>query len=62
MVPEIWNTTDRVFRHFGPFIALPPTPPPKNLKNQNFEKIKKSPGDIILHKRNINDNYMMHGS
>ena len=32
-------------------------------KNQNFEKMKKLPGDIItLHRCNINDNHMMYGS
>ena len=37
--------------------------PPKNLKNQNFEKMKKLSGDIIvLHRCNINDNHMMYGS
>ena len=38
---------------FCPFIY-----PLKNLKNQNFEKKKKAPGDtIILHKCTINDNH-----
>ena len=33
--------------------------PPNNMKNQNFEKIKNPPGDIIiLHRCNINDNHM----
>ena len=37
--------------------------PPNNPKNQNFEKMKKMPGDIIiLHKCTINDNHMMYGS
>ena len=32
-------------------------------ENQNFEKMKKAPGDIIiLHKSTINDNHMMYGS
>ena len=35
---------------------------PKNLKNQNFERMKKTPGDIIiLHMCTINDNHMMYG-
>ena len=42
--------------HFLPFY------PPNNPKNKNFEKMKKSPGDMILHKCNINDNHMMYGS
>ena len=37
--------------------------PPNNLKYQNFEKMKKPPGDIItLHMCTINDNPMMYGS
>ena len=114
MVPEIWNATDRVFCHSGPFFALLPpygprkskfwkneqhtwwyyhfingydkwqsydvwflryemqqteifvildhfcpfNPPPKN---QNFEKLKNMPGDvIILHLCTTNDNHMMY--
>ena len=60
MVPQIWNAIDRIFvilDHFLPFHL------PNNPKNQNFEKMKKLPGDIInLHKCNINDNHMMYGS
>ena len=37
--------------------------PPNNSKNQNFEKMKKTPGDIITwHMRTINDNHMIYGS
>ena len=37
--------------------------PPNNLKNQNFEKLKKTPGYIIiLHMCTINDNQMRYGS
>ena len=37
--------------------------PPSNLKNQNFEKMKKVTGDIIIsHRCNINDNHMMYSS
>ena len=37
--------------------------PSNNLKNQNFEKMKQTPGDIIiLHMCTTNDNHMMHGS
>ena len=37
--------------------------PPKNLKNQNFENMKDTPGDIIiLHIFAINDNHIMYGS
>ena len=36
---------------------------PDDPENQNFEKLKKSPGDIIiLHMSTINDNHMMYGS
>ena len=60
MVPEIWNATDRILFHFQPYFAVLP---PKNPTNQNFEKMKKNPEDIIiLHMRTINDNHMMYGS
>ena len=46
-----------ILDHFLPFY------PSNNPKNQNFEKMKKLPGDIIiLHRCNINDNHMMYGS
>ena len=47
-----------ILGHFLPF------DPPKNPKNQNFEKIeKKRPRDIImLHLCIINDNHIMYGS
>ena len=60
MVPEISSASDSIFCHFGQFFAHLP---PKNPKNQNFEKMKKMPGDIIiLHMCTINDNHMMYGS
>ena len=31
--------------------------PPNNPENQNFEKMKKTPGDIILHMCTINENH-----
>ena len=56
IVPEIWSTTDKIFSHFGPFYT------PNNPENQNFEKMKKTPGDIIiLHKCTTNEN-MRYGS
>ena len=59
MIPEIWSVTDKIFCHFGPFFALLPL---KTLKNQHFEKIKKTSGDIIiLHMCTINDSHMMYG-
>ena len=40
-----------------------PFTPLNNLENQNFEKIKKMPRDIIiLHMCAINENHMMYGS
>ena len=59
MVPEKASATEFfvILDHFLPFY------PPNNPKNQNFEKMKKTPGDIIiLHKCTINDNHMMYGS
>ena len=56
MVPEISSGTDRISCHFGLFFALLPA---NNPENQNFEKMKKAPGDIIiLHMSTINKNYM----
>ena len=55
MVSEILSATDRTFCHFGLFFALLP---PRNPENQNFEKMKKAPGDIIsLHMSTINKTY-----
>ena len=66
MVLEIWNTTDKIFCHFGLFFALLL---PKNPENQNFEKMKKKKQkqkrlDIlfILDMCTINENHMMYGS
>ena len=60
MVSEIWNTKDRVFCHSGPFSALLTPYGPRKSK---FEKLKKTPGDIIiLHMCNKNHNHMMYGS
>ena len=51
---------DKIFCHFGPFFALLP---PNNPKNQNFEKMKNLPGDIIiLHKCIKNHGHMLHCS
>ena len=56
MVPKIFSATDRLFCHFGLFFALLP---PNNLENQNFEKTKITPGDIIiLHMNILNGNHM----
>ena len=62
MMYNSWNMKhdDRIFCHFGPFLPFYPC---NNPKNQNFEKLKKTPGDIIiLHMCAINDNHMMYGS
>ena len=46
-----------ILGHFLPF------DPPNNLKNQNFENMKKLPEDIIiLHLHTTNDDHMMYGS
>ena len=58
MVPEIWSATDRIVCHVGLFL---PTYPPNNVENQNFEKMNKIPGDIIiLYICTINENHMMY--
>ena len=48
-------------RQTGFFVILgyfcPFTPPPNNPENQNFEKMRKIPGDIILHICTINENH-----
>ena len=52
-----WTKFFVISDHFLPFY------PPNKPKNQNFEKMKKLPRDIIiLHRCNINDNHMMYGS
>ena len=52
-----WKEFFVILDHFLPFY------PPNNPKNQNFEKMKKRPGDIIiLHMCTKNDNHMMYGS
>ena len=60
MVPEISSTTDRLFgisSYFLPFYL------PNNWENQNFEKMKKIPGGIvILNMRTIHENHMMYDS
>ena len=61
MVPEIWSMTDNIFCHFGLFFALLPSE--NNPKNQNFDKLKKMHGDIlILHKCTKNHDYMWYCS
>ena len=60
-VPEIRCVTDKiVISYFGlSFVLLPPNSP----KTQNFEKMKKTPGDIIiLHMGTKNYDQMMYAS
>ena len=51
------RTIDRIFCHFGLLFAiLPPNKP----ENQNFEKMKKLPGSIIvLNMSTINETHMI---
>ena len=59
MVPEKWSTIYIIFCHFV-IVRFYPT---NNLKNENFEKINTTPGDIIiLHKRTKNHDHMLHYS
>ena len=58
MVFQIWSGTGKIFCHFGLFFTL--LPPPNNLENQNFKKLKKAPGDIIiLHMCTKNHDHML---
>ena len=59
-VPEIWFMTDVIIFHFGPFFPFYPSNIPKN---QNFKKMYKTPGDIIiLHTCTQNYDQMMYSS
>ena len=60
--PEIWCLTNviAIFFILGYFL---PFYPPKNLKNENFYKLKKTPGDIIiLHQCTKNHDHMLYCS
>ena len=65
-----WQSRDVWFLRYGAwqteFFAILnrflPFYPPDNPKNQNFEKMKKSPGDIIIIMCTINDDPIMYGS
>ena len=60
MVPEIWSMLNIICCYFGPFFALLSQ---NNPKTKNFEKMKKSLGDIIiLNMSTTNDNHMMSGN
>ena len=57
IVPETWSVKDKIFCNFGRFFAFLS---PNNPKNQNFGKMKKKTGDIIiLHMCTINGNHMI---
>ena len=63
MVSQIWSATNKIFCHFGPFFSLLLPPFLNNPKNENFEKLKKVPGDIIiLHKCTKNHDHMLYYS
>ena len=60
MVPELSAQQTEFFVILDYFLQFYPT---TTQKNQNFENVKKTPGDItILHKCTIDDNYMLYGS
>ena len=62
-VPEIWCMTAyvTVIFHFGIFFV--PPHPPNSMKNENFTKMKKRHGDIIiLHKYTKSHDHMVHCS
>ena len=50
------------FCHFGPIWSPFYPPPPLNLENQNFEKMKKTRCIITLNMSTINENCMMYDS
>ena len=60
--PEIWHVMHVIaIFHFGLLFAL--LPPSNSRKNQNFKKMKKTPGDvIILHKCTKNYDHMVYCS
>ena len=52
-----------LFYHPPSPLSPPPPSPPMDPENQNFEKMKETPEDIIiLQTYTINDSHMMHGS
>ena len=57
---DMAHMTDVIIFHFGLFFALYP---PNSPKNENFKKMKKKPGDvIILHNCTKNDDHMVYYS
>ena len=60
MLPETWCVTDVIIFQLGPFLSFYPC---NILKNQNFEKMKQTPRDIIiLHICTKNYDQMMYAS
>ena len=61
MVPEIWSMTNRFFLSFWTIFCLFTLS--NNRENEHFEKLKKTPGDIInLYRCTRNKNHMIFGS
>ena len=62
----IYGFSDIEYNRQNTFVILDcflPFYPPNNPKNQNFEKLKKDPGDIIiLHKCSKNHGHMLYRS
>ena len=54
------STAGRILCDFGPFFALSPTLTTQKIKI--LLKLKKTAGDMNLHKCTINDNRIMYGS
>ena len=60
---DIRHNKQNFFSYWIIFCSFTPPPPPKNLKNQSFGKMKNKPEDIIvLHLQTTNDDHMMNGS
>ena len=65
-----WQSYDAWFMRYGAwqtefFVILDrflPFYPTNNPKNQHFQRMEKSPEDIILHMCTKNENHMMYGS
>ena len=62
MVLEIYGVMDKMFCNFGLFFCPFTNPALDNHENQNFERMKKTTGDIIWHMCIINEDHMMYGS
>ena len=57
-VLEIWHETNVIVFSLGNFLHFYP---PNSPKNENFKKMKKTPGDIIiLHNCTKNNDYKLH--